>query len=66
MKILNHPNIIRYIDYKIHGNSLFMIMELCEQGTLEDLLMELPEDDNLNDLLTLYFAQIVAGIKFMY
>lgn len=39
LQILSHPNIIRYIDYRISGNSLFMIMELCEGGTLEDLLM---------------------------
>lgn len=43
LQILDHPNIIKYIDYKINGNSLFMIMELCEGGTLEDLLMTLPD-----------------------
>ncbi len=43
-----------------------MIMELCEQGTLEDLLMDLPQDESINDLLILYYEQIVNGIKFMY
>lgn len=44
LQILNHPNIVRYIDYKVSGNSVFMVMELCD-GTLDDLLqgMEVAE-----------------------
>lgn len=66
MQILSHPNIIRYIDYRISGNSLFMIMELCEGGTLEDLLMSFRSDEDLTSQVLHYYSQIVRGIKFMY
>ena len=44
LQILTHPNIVRYIDYKISKDSLFLVMELCEGGTLEDLLMEFNDE----------------------
>ncbi len=28
--------------------------------------MELPEDENLQVLLIMYYSQVIAGIKFMY
>lgn len=66
LQILNHPNIIKYIDYKISNDSLFLVMELCEGGTLEDLLLELSDEENLSDQIIYYYSQIVRGIKFMY
>ena len=41
-----------------------MVMELCESGTLEDLLMD-THDLNTQKILG-YYSQIVRGIKFMY
>lgn len=66
LQILNHPNIIHYIDYKISGHSLFLVMELCDGGTLEDLLMEFDEKEDLTDQVLFYYSQIVRGIRFMY
>lgn len=66
MQILNHPNIIKYIDYRLSGNSLFMVMELCEGGTLEDLLMTFRADEDLTSQVLYYYSQIVRGIRFMY
>lgn len=52
-----------------------MVMELCEGGTLEDLLMNLSSQDllmntsaqeSMNTLIISYYSQIVRGIKFMY
>lgn len=64
LQILNHPNIVKYIDYKNSGTSVFMVMELCEGGTLDDLLQSLDilETDRLINL----YSQVVRGIKFMY
>jgi len=42
-----------------------MIMELCEGGTLEDLLQGLSLPYDTTQLLY-YYSQIVRGIKFMY
>lgn len=66
LQILTHPNIIRYIDYRMSGNSLFMVMELCEGGTLEDLLMTFRMDEDLTSQVMYYYSQIVKGIRFMY
>ena len=41
-------------------------MELCEGGTLEDLLMEFNEEENWTDQVIYYYSQIVKGMKFMY
>ena len=57
---------MRYIDYKISKDSLFLVMELCEGGTLEDLLMEFDDDEDLTDQVLYYYSQVVSGIKFMY
>ena len=43
-----------------------MVMELCEGGTLEDLLMRFDLEEDINDQVLYYYSQIVAGIKFMY
>jgi serine/threonine protein kinase len=66
LQILKHPNIIRYIDYKISGESLFMVMELCEGGTLEDLLMRFDDEEDLTDQVVHYYSQVVRGIKCIY
>jgi serine/threonine protein kinase len=41
-----------------------MVMELCESGTLEDLLFNMEEHDT--EKIIGYYSQIVKGIKFMY
>lgn len=41
-----------------------MVMELCESGTLEDLLFNMEEHDT--EKIISYYSQIVKGIKFMY
>lgn len=43
-----------------------MVMQLCEGGTLQDLLMQFDEDEDLTDQVIYYYSQIVNGIKFMY
>lgn len=41
-----------------------MVMELCEGGTLDDLLYRMQVHDT-NKILG-YFSQVINGIKFMY
>lgn len=43
-----------------------MVMELCEGGTLEDLLMTFRADEDLTSQVLYYYSQIVRGIRFMY
>jgi serine/threonine-protein kinase ULK/ATG1 len=38
MKKLNHPNVIKFIDAKKTDNNIYLIMEFCNGGSLEDLV----------------------------
>ena len=35
---LDHPNIIKFYDYFIYEDYLILILDLCQKGTLEDLI----------------------------
>ena len=59
----SHENVIKLIDVLKTKNNLYIIMEYCPEGSLEELLSRtgpLPEDEALN-----YFAQIVRGLQVM-
>jgi serine/threonine protein kinase len=36
LKSLDHPNIIRVYDFFVEGECIFLVLELCQQGTLEN------------------------------
>jgi serine/threonine protein kinase len=36
LRKFNHPYILKYIDAKKSGTALYLILELCDGGTLED------------------------------
>lgn len=40
MRRLNHPNIVRFIDAKKTDQNMYLIMEFCNEGSLEDMIME--------------------------
>lgn len=42
-----------------------MVMELCEGGTLQDLLMTFTQE-NYTEQVLYYYVQVVKGISFMY
>jgi eukaryotic-like serine/threonine-protein kinase len=39
-KQLSHPNIVPLLDYDARGNSFFFVMDLCPEGSVQDLLQE--------------------------
>ena len=40
LKKLNHPNIIKFIDAKKTENNIYLIMEFCNGGALEDFIIK--------------------------
>jgi len=40
LRKLDHRNIVRSIDAKKTKNFMYMFMEFCNEGTLEDLIMK--------------------------
>lgn len=64
MKALKHPNIVQLFDVKKSPNNIYLFQELCDKGSLEDVLnnrKKLPEAEAL--IIT---KQVVAGYKYLY
>ena len=64
MKALKHPNIVSLFDVKKSSNNIYLFQELCDRGSLEDVLInrkKLPESEVI--LLT---KQIISGYKFLH
>lgn len=64
MKALTHPNIVQLFDVKKSANNIYLFQELCDKGSLEDVLSsrrKLPEAEVL--VIT---KQIVKGYKYLH
>ena len=64
MKSLKHPNIVTLYDVKKSANNIYLFQELCDKGSLEDVLntrKKLPEAEVL--MIT---KQIISGYKYLY
>ncbi|KAM3139310.1 BMP-2-inducible protein kinase [Paramecium bursaria] len=67
---LNHPNIVKVIDYCVkqdHSKTeVLIVMEICEGGTLFELMYRY-KDKRLNESqIILVMKQIVQGVKFLH
>jgi serine/threonine protein kinase len=61
---LDHPNIVRLHDFFEQGDSFYLIMDLCHDGELTDLIIR---NDKLNEpIAALMFRQIVAAIMYCH
>ncbi|CAD8137375.1 unnamed protein product [Paramecium octaurelia] len=47
MRTLNHPNIVKFLDYYETQNNIYIISEFCDGGDLRDLIKRGKQDDNL-------------------
>ena len=56
MKVLNHPNIVKYIDSALESRALLIVMEYVTGGTLFDYLQRRTaplEESQENDFLNI-------------
>ena len=61
---LNHPNILRILGYHRDDESLYLMLEYAEEGSLLDLVKEtngLPED-----LVAVYTAQVLKALAYLH
>lgn len=61
---LNHPNILRILGYHRDEESLYLMLEYAEEGSLLDLVKEtngLPED-----LVAVYTAQVLKALAYLH
>lgn len=61
---LDHPNIVKFLDYYDTRDSLYFVLEYVEGGSLHALMKRfgvLPES-----LLALYIAQVLKGLEYLH
>ncbi|KAJ3366663.1 Suppressor of Sensor Kinase (SLN1) [Allomyces javanicus] len=65
LSLADHPNIIAYLGSHIMDDDCFLLMELCEGGTLSDWIRR---NGPLRDRAKLveYIRQMVSGLEFMH
>ena len=60
MKKCQHENIVKLIDVKKSEKNLYLFLEYCAEGTLEDVISR----GNLSeDIAVSYFIQIMKGLQ---
>ena len=64
LKNLHHPNIVKYHGFVKSTDSLYIILEYCEQGSLHSICKnfgKFPEN-----LVALYISQVLQGLLFLH
>lgn len=64
LKNLNHPNIVKYKGFVRDKESLHIILEYCENGSLQSILKKFgkfPES-----LVAVYMAQVLEGLIYLH
>ncbi|EAS03083.2 Serine/Threonine kinase domain protein (macronuclear) [Tetrahymena thermophila SB210] len=66
---LDHPNIVQLIDVKKNKDNVYMVMEFCQHGDLEQFFNRKKESPNPKKLTELeirfYFSQIIEAFKYL-
>lgn len=64
LKRLDHPNVIKFIDAKKTENNIYLIMEYCNGGSLEDYVLK--KRGELNEMEVLYtFRDIIDAFRYL-
>ncbi|KAG8716348.1 hypothetical protein FRC09_015862 [Ceratobasidium sp. 395] len=64
LKILDHPNIVKYKGYVKTRESLYIILEYCENGSLHNICKrfgKFPEN-----LVAVYISQVLEGLVYLH
>ncbi|QRW20101.1 STE/STE11 kinase [Rhizoctonia solani] len=64
LKILDHPNIVKYKGYVKTRDCLYIILEYCENGSLHNICKrfgKFPEN-----LVAVYIAQVLDGLVYLH
>ncbi|KAG0226449.1 Suppressor of Sensor Kinase (SLN1) [Actinomortierella wolfii] len=64
MKMLNHPNIVRYDNIEVHRDKVYIFMEYCQGGSLANLL----EHGRIGDekVVKFYTLQMLKGLAYLH
>lgn len=63
MKNCVHKNVVAYEESYFHNNTLYMVIEYCDGGTLRDLINEV----EVAEIEIAYFIkQVCSGLKYLH
>jgi serine/threonine protein kinase len=68
LKMIDHPNIVKYLDDYQISSKQYIVMELIETGTLSALLEEHQLEQKFipEEFILKYFSQLISVLKYLY
>jgi NIMA (never in mitosis gene a)-related kinase len=68
LKMLDHPNIVKYLDDYQFNNKQYIVMELIETGNLSKLIEKYQQARKFipEELILKYFSQLISVLKYLY
>ncbi|RKP03918.1 hypothetical protein CXG81DRAFT_8896, partial [Caulochytrium protostelioides] len=64
LKELSHPNIVSYVGFENTKDSIYIMMEYCESGSLQSIVKKFGRIGE--PLLSIYMAQTLEGLVFLH
>lgn len=65
-KTLDHPNIVKFIDFVDTPTYIYVVCELCEEGCLYDYVINSPEGYLSEDEAKPVFVQLVQALSYLH
>ena len=66
LKVLNHPNIVRYIDSEFQSRAIVIVMEYVTGGTLFDYIQRQKDEYIPEDKIISLFVQITVALSHIH
>ena len=66
MRGLKHPNIVKYIDSKLEGSDLCIVLEYVEGGSLSKIMHDVGQGTLPESLVTIYISKMLRGLVYLH
>lgn len=64
LQILDHPNVVQYYGIEVHRDKVYIFMELCQGGSLAELLGHGRIEDET--VIQVYTLQMLEGLAYLH
>ena len=69
LKKVNHPNIVKLYDVKVQYDYIYLVMEYCNGGSLNDVLNKYKEKNRrpfTEEIVQFFMKQILSGVEYLH
>jgi len=66
MKLLQHPNVVRYFDFVNEQTSLYIILEFMDSGSLGGYIKSFSDSGVTEEAAKVYIAQVLSGLNYLH